>query len=364
MSKDQFHILGPLGKHREFKPSFLTTTVKAADFPATLNLDPPTPAAPFDPPWNQGGLGTCEIVSVASAIAYAMTAKFGAAFVPSWLFLYWCTRKLMNAWVSPPGRDLTQEDSGAAFQSVLDAANHYGFCRQDEWPYDTARYKEQPPDSAFAAASKRAGLVSYRNVAQDLNSIIDCLASGRPVLVGIAVYFNPNGVPVPPPDYQPGDFFMPPPGSTVAGGHAIMLTGWDTERRVFFQRNPWGMNAKIPFDYVTDPKMAGDLHAVTDVRAVNYSRQVTLLYEYLQNREPTSSELVSANKRLQGGDFGAFIASIDTGLSDRRLAITQLYKMLFGRFAAQSELDYWGNSGASMGQIRYSLETSAEFWNQ
>ena len=98
----------------------------------------------------------------------------------------------------------------------------------------------------------------------DLDSIISSIRYGGPVLVGVGCFeeiFNPmpDGF-VPYPEYP----------QYCYGGHALLLTGYDLNKKRVFFKNSWGPNwgeegyGKFGFDYIRD--FCWDAWAVKDAQ--------------------------------------------------------------------------------------------------
>ena len=215
---------------------------------------------------DQGDLGSCTGFSyrVPAWIAQGINP---VKLDPAPMFTYFNERRLDGT---------VGSDSGATIEDIYRAANHFGMVDEKLWPYDVAKFKEQPPQSVYDAAMKKEAHV-YAPVPLDLDHILLCLNHGFPVNFGIVVYssFMSN---------QVGNTGMVPmPGGLEkdVGGHAIdivAMNATDQEAKapdgtvipaqhVVFP-NSWGTSwgdlarlpgyGYLPIQYVTNPDLASD----------------------------------------------------------------------------------------------------------
>lgn len=210
--------------------------------------------ASFPPVYDQLQLSACTGNACAGALAYARAMQGLPSFTPSRLMLYYDARVLEGT---------TASDSGAQIRDVIKGAAQRGACPEDEWPYDTAKFADEPSASAYDAALKDRAL-GYRRVPQDLDHIRSCLAGGDPIIFGISVFlaFESDAV------AENGVVPMPGSSDAVIGGHAIVAVGYDdAAQRVIF-RNSWGSSwgdsgyGYLPFSYITNPNLAADLWTI------------------------------------------------------------------------------------------------------
>jgi C1A family cysteine protease len=101
-------------------------------------------------------------------------------------------------------------------------------------------------------------------VQQSLAQTKGCLAQGFPFVLGFTVYtsmWDANGDPV---TVLP----MPSGADSVAGGHAVLVVGYDDTKRWFVIRNSWGPNVQdhgyfyMPYAYATDSQLARDFWTI------------------------------------------------------------------------------------------------------
>jgi C1A family cysteine protease len=202
---------------------------------------------------DQGNLGSCLSNATYSLFYIISVSKISL----SRLQLYMTSRAI-------DGSSLT-EDTGATVRGCMKAISNYGLTNEKIWPYIISNFDKLAPSDTFRNLYKLTNFV-YTFIKQDLISIKQVLASGKPILIGITVYSSfestnatNHGV-IPMPDTST---------ETLLGGHAILLIGYDDKTKVFKFQNSWGIGwgdkgyGYIPYDYVIDNNLAFDLCTVT-----------------------------------------------------------------------------------------------------
>ena len=213
--------------------------------PTAVDLRPQCP-----PVYNQGDLGSCTANAIAAAVDFER-GKQGLSFInPSRLFIYYNERAIEHT---------VDSDSGAQIRDGIKSVGKQGVCPETEWPYNTAVFAEKPPRQCYTDSMKARAL-SYARIPANLNSMLQCLASGRPFVFGFTVYesFESDEV------AKTGVVPMPGPGETVLGGHAVKAVGYDQLKGIFVVRNSWGADwgmegyFTMPFEYLSNPNLADD----------------------------------------------------------------------------------------------------------
>jgi hypothetical protein len=138
-----------------------------------VDLSANFPEAPYD----QGALGSCVPNGTAAAVDFARV-KQGLAPLdrPSRLFIYWNGRR--------EGGFPIDQDTGLQVRDGLKVVGKYGAPPESAWPYDIARFTQQPSQAAYTKAKDDVA-VSYGQVAQ--GTVDDAIASGYPVVFGFNV---------------------------------------------------------------------------------------------------------------------------------------------------------------------------------
>jgi C1A family cysteine protease len=220
---------------------------KPAQLPPSIDLRGAMPAV-----YDQGQLGSCTGNAIAGAIDYA---NGPGGLMPSRLFIYYNERVKEGT---------VRQDAGAMIRDGIKSVNQLGVCPELDWPYDISKFKQKPPKAAFADALNKK-VSSYARITS-LQSMRTCLAyDNKPFVFGFAVYesFESQAV------ADSGRLEMPTPGERLLGGHAVLCVGYDDDSRRMIVRNSWGSSWGIngyftmPYDYITNPKLADDMWAIT-----------------------------------------------------------------------------------------------------
>lgn len=232
-----------------------------ATLPVTVDLSRPSLGAPFDPPWDQGAIGSCGPHSSCSDIVFAALRqqKLAVAPMPSRLFVYYTSRALMGT---------VNSDSGVDNRTMLKALAQYGWCDESLWPYDVSKFKLKPPAAAFSQASGRR-ITAYLAVPQNLDQMKACLAAGDPFIYGFTVYSSMETPAVEGTGIVP----MPTRRDAVLGGHDVQIVGYsdvDVEHwpaRHFRFKNSWdgwgdAGYGYMPYEYATNPQLSGDFWTI------------------------------------------------------------------------------------------------------
>ncbi len=224
--------------------------------PPKVDLSHPAIGFPWDPTLDQGRLGSCGPNAIAEDLVYAAVKQEGLTSVklPSRLFIYWCTRSLMNT---------TASDSGVDNRSMMKALAQFGWCDEELWPYDVAKFRTKPPQECFDQAASRK-IVQYLNVPQTVADMKGCIASGDPFTFGFTLWesFESKAA------ASTGRIPMPGYTERVLGGHDVLFVGYDDDSQCFKFKNSWGTSwgdagyGYLPYAYAFNPGMASDFWTV------------------------------------------------------------------------------------------------------
>ncbi len=217
-----WHPDGP--DHRDYTftapPAFMS-----APLPTHVDLRPNMPKV-----YNQLTLGSCTANAIAGALEYDRMKQGLDVWTPSRLLIYYMERSMEGT---------IDSDAGAAIRDGVKVVNKLGCCPEFSWPYEIARFTEEPPSSVFADA-KQHPAIKYESVHQDVRSIKTALAAGFPVIFGFTVYesFESDAV------AKTGIVPMPAKHERALGGHAVLAVGYDDPLGhydgKFIVRNSWG----------------------------------------------------------------------------------------------------------------------------
>lgn len=234
---------------RDFK---LVPMATLAPLPAVMDLRPSCP-----PVYDQGQLGSCTANAIAGAFEFETLRQGLPDFTPARLFIYYNERVIEG--------DVSQ-DNGAQIRDGMKSIASQGICPETDWPYDVGRFAVKPLATCYTDALKNKA-IQYFALAQDLNSLKACLASGFPFVFGISVFDSFES-----PDVaSTGMVPMPAPTESCLGGHAILCVGYDDSKQAFIFRNSWGASwalggyAYIPYAYLTNGDMASDFWTLRSV---------------------------------------------------------------------------------------------------
>jgi C1A family cysteine protease len=227
-------------------PEFLTA------LPPQVDLRGQCPAV-----YDQGQLGSCTANAIAGAFEFDLLRQKAADFMPSRLFIYYNERVMENT---------VQSDAGAQIRDGIKSVAKQGVCPESEWPYDIAKFADQPPAQCYTDALNHQ-VTSYQRVTQLLNQLKGCLAHGNPFVLGFTVYASFESDQV----AQTGEVPMPAPGEQQLGGHAVLAVGYDDSTQRFTVRNSWGAGwgmsgyFTLPYAYLIDRSLSSDFWTLLTV---------------------------------------------------------------------------------------------------
>lgn len=247
-------------KHYGWRPDLPDQRDYVFALAAPVALPPAVDMRPQCPPiLDQGQLGSCTANAIASAYEFdQMKQKVAAPYVPSRLFIYYNERVIEHT---------VTQDSGATIRDSVKAVAKYGAPPETLWPYKITKFTVKPSANCYKVG-KAHEAVLYQSVTQTLQAIQSALAGGFPVVYGFSVYESFETPQV----AQTGIVPLPAASEKLLGGHANMLVGYDDATSRFLSKNSWGTGwgmagyCTIPYDYLTNPKLAADFWVVQSVK--------------------------------------------------------------------------------------------------
>lgn len=217
-----------------------------SDLPKSVNLrDEMTPVK------NQSDRGTCTFFATMSLVEGTIKQELGKEVNLSEEYLNYKT-KSMGAF---------SRSEGSSINSNINALKAGGLLLERDWSYQPTWFQPGLPCANYENTDSSAPALCYSHslpdketltklipsngikfgsIYKDTNEIIKFIAKyKRPLTIDVNVNFN--GWP------QSGDVFynedlrqecLQTPSD--CGGHSVLLTGYDLERKVFFFKNSWG----------------------------------------------------------------------------------------------------------------------------
>ncbi len=176
---------------------------------------------------DQGQSNSCTANATVGALEYLQRKSGGQMVDISRLFVYYNARKLS---------DTQGQDCGSFIHHAMASVLANGACEEAIWPFDLNQVLTQPPQAAYQNATNHEA-VQYARTMLGQGSLA-ALAAGFPVVFGT---------------YAPSRFYeeagktglMPAPAEQLeppAGGHAMLIVGYDLPSKTWLIRNSWGPN--------------------------------------------------------------------------------------------------------------------------
>jgi C1A family cysteine protease len=178
---------------------------------------------------DQGELGSCTAQAGAGMAEYFQRKAYGKHLDASRLFLYKVTRNLMQQ----------AGDSGAYLRTTMGALTLFGVPPEEYWPYDVARFDEEPPAFCYSFAQNYQSVKYLRldppgsEAGGLLAQIKSNLAAEMPAMFGFTCYSSIESA-------GDGKIPYPEPRESVVGGHAVIAVGYDDDLKI---TNPYGRKA-------------------------------------------------------------------------------------------------------------------------
>ena len=239
-----------------WKPSLPDLRDHIADASELKVLDEVDPRADLPDVFDQGQLGSCTANAVAAAVEHDATLNGSDPGFLSRLWTYFFERRIEG---SP-----ADKDTGAFGRDGFKVCKTIGVPLEKEWPYDIAKFSEEPPAS-LANDARLHRISNYRSVPRNLDSMKAVLSNRQPIAFGFTVYesFESQGV------ASTGIVPMPTRSERTLGGHEVLLVGYlKSEPNYGLVRNSWGTSWGIagyflmPWAYILDANLASDFRTI------------------------------------------------------------------------------------------------------
>lgn len=244
----------------------LKKALAAKALPAAVDL-----RAHCSPIEDQGQLGACTAHAGVGMLEYFERRAFGRHLDASRLFLYKVTRQLAGF----------AGDDGAYLRDTMKAMVLFGVPAERYWPYDEARFNDDPGSFCFSFAQNYQAIEYYRldpagtDAATLLKRLRTGLAARLPAMFGFSVYSS-----MPPTGDGKGEIPLPEKGDTLEGGHAVLAVGYDDHKKIgkakgaLLIRNSWSTAwgeagyGWLPYAYV-EQGLAADFWSLVKAKFVD-----------------------------------------------------------------------------------------------
>lgn len=124
--------------------------------------------------------------------------------------------------------------AGTRIRDAFKVMRKFGACRDTLWPF-SASLPIPDRERAIKLNAMQFRIGNYCNLSSNAARRAH-LAKAGPFVVGVPVYSNWPG------SGQPGDAIIPDPGGVARGGHAVLVVGYDDDKKLFRFQNSWGRN--------------------------------------------------------------------------------------------------------------------------
>ncbi len=222
-----------------------------------INVPTKTDLRPYCPPiYDQRQIGSCTANAASGLLGYYLKRALGKDTITSRMFIYKCTRDLMQA----------KGDSGAFIRTTMGSLALFGAPPEKYWDYAEKALDTAPPAFCYAYAQNYQALTYFRldeksvgipkmEKGDALSGIKESLAQGLPVMFGFTVFESIKTA-------TDGKIPYPARGDAQLGGHAVLCVGYDDEMTIgkskgaFLIRNSWGETwgekgyGWLPYDYL------------------------------------------------------------------------------------------------------------------
>jgi hypothetical protein len=242
---------------------------------------------------DQGQYGSCVGHGIITA-AETMYKRAVNSHNLSPMYAYYNARRRMQA---SYGGEIT--DSGAYIRSGMAAANRWGLCKEDYWPYYSAGVNEQPSTAAYSDGATRlvsryetCGGVNNQGQRDLIADIKVAIACGYPVVFGVPLlekfYYISGKLATHVAQYtsktitgKEADFI---------GNHCMCIIGYDDALQAVIVENSWGPYwgdggfVALSYEYLLNN--GWDFYVLRDLAGV----QLSIPSEYYLRAAPPAPE--------------------------------------------------------------------------
>lgn len=205
---------------------------------------------------DQSDLGCCTTCATGAAYTFdQMKQKEKNPFPVSRLKLYYDERTDKD------------NDTGASISDCVRTTHEIGVVDEHLYPYDTSKFRERPPQNLYDISQKHKAN-QYRRAIQNLQQLKATLAQGLPIIFGTTIYESFESETVAKTGMVP---YPNTRGEQCLGGHALLIVGYDENKKCFKIRNSWGKNWGLngyfymPYNYICDPNLTNDMWVISSV---------------------------------------------------------------------------------------------------
>lgn len=202
---------------------------------------------------DQGGIGSCGPFSITGLKVATDEEVSGNPLNLSQLWLYYRYRERFGH---------VEYDDGVLNRELIKVLAEDGVCLEEDWPYIIDNWDKKPPLETYARAIPNR-ITSYHAI-YTLDDMIQSIASGYGFFGGIVWYESGDSLYT----EKTGKIELPKRGDKPLGGHDLFYSKYDKHKGVFGGPNSWGKEwgdggkFTIPFEYLTNPLLAGDFWTI------------------------------------------------------------------------------------------------------
>lgn len=174
---------------------------------------------------DQQNLASSTAHACVGLVQYLQRRATGKLLKPSRLFLYKMTRRLLHR----------TGDTGANLQATLKAMVRFGIPPEQYWPYDTAKFDDEPDSFLFSFAPEYSSIICVRldprgaTGSETLGYVKSYLAAGFPSMFGFTMFNSLS---------EDADIPFPTIYDSVRGGQGVAAVGYDDRCRIRSTKGP------------------------------------------------------------------------------------------------------------------------------